>query len=135
MVNGPRNTIPTNSCTNILSDGTAIFDSGFPSLMMVDQNASGITADNKDMNRALYSVTLTTVQAAKNTIILSGTQPANINIIFPAWQKGWTVVNNCTGGYVICKTPSGTGVIVYAGSTALIYGTDTYILTKIPASF
>lgn len=215
-VNGSKNTIPTDSSSTTLNNGTATFDSGFPPLTMVAQNAGGIPPDGKDLNGALYSVTLkqqwqdmgggypfnsdfasaisgypkgamiqnsnldglwlsttnnnnnspentngvltgwvpvenygntvitglgassltlTAIQAAKETIILSGRLTANINIVFPAWQKSWTVVNNCTGGYVICKTPSGSGVIVYAGSTALIYGNGTSILTKTPSSF
>lgn len=67
------------------------------------------------------SVTLTTLQAAKPRISLSGTLTANINLVFPAWVRSWTVVNNCTGAFsVTCKTPSGTGVTIPSGLTAVI---------------
>lgn len=69
------------------------------------------------------SVTLTTLQAAKPRINLSGTLTANINLVFPAWVRSWTVVNNCTGNFsVTCKTPSGTGVAIPTALTAVING-------------
>lgn len=74
------------------------------------------------------SVTLTTLQAAKPRINLSGTLTANINLVFPAWVRSWTVVNNCTGAFsVTCKTPSGTGVSIPSGTTRNIYGDGTNI--------
>lgn len=74
------------------------------------------------------SVTLTTLQAAKARINLSGTLTANINLVFPAWVKSWTVANNCTGNFsVTCKTPSGSGVAILAGFTAVINGDGTNI--------
>ncbi len=69
------------------------------------------------------SVTLTTLQAAKPRITLAGTLTANINLVFPAWIRSWTVVNNCTGNFLVtCKTPSGTGVAIPTGLTAVING-------------
>lgn len=74
------------------------------------------------------SVTLTTLQAAKTRINLSGTLTANINLVFPAWVRSWTVANNCTGNFsVTCKTPAGTGVTIPAGFTAVINGDGTNI--------
>lgn len=75
------------------------------------------------------SITLTTLQASKDRIILSGSLTANINIVVPAWNKSWTIVNNCTGAYsVTIKTPSGTGVeIPSGGATSKIYGDGTNI--------
>lgn len=74
------------------------------------------------------SVTLTTLQAAKPRINLSGTLTANINLVFPAWVRTWTVVNNCTGAFsVTCKTPSGSGVVIASGVTAVINGDGTNI--------
>ncbi|HDQ4772002.1 TPA: tail fiber protein [Yersinia enterocolitica] len=56
---------------------------------------------------------------------------ANINLIFPAWSKSWTIVNNCTGAFsVTCKTPSGTGIAVAAGSTVRIIGNGTNIISN-----
>lgn len=77
---------------------------------------------------AAASVTLTTLQAAKSRITLAGTLTANINLIFPAWVNTWVVVNNCTGTFsVTCKTPSGTGVTIPNGLTAVINGDGTNI--------
>lgn len=74
------------------------------------------------------SVTLTTLQAAKDRIVLSGTLTSNINIILPAWFKSWTVVNGCTGNFsVTVKTASGTGVTLPNGLTAILYGDGTNI--------
>jgi len=69
------------------------------------------------------SVTLTTLQAAKDRIVLSGALTANINVILPAWIKSWTVVNACTGNYsATIKTASGTGVTLPSGLTVNIFG-------------
>lgn len=77
---------------------------------------------------AAANITLTTLQAAKPRITLAGTLTANINLVFPAWVRGWTVVNNCTGAFsVTCKTPSGTGVAIPTGLTASISGDGTNI--------
>jgi len=70
---------------------------------------------------ASSSVILTTLQAAKTRITLAGTLTSNINLTFPAWTRSWTVVNNCVGAFsVTCKTPSGTGVVIGSGISALI---------------
>ncbi len=68
------------------------------------------------------SITLSSLQAAKERIILTGTLTANINLIFPEWIKGWVVHNNCTGPYSItCKTSSGSGVVVIPGLVSRIF--------------
>ena len=75
------------------------------------------------------SVTLTPMQSAKDRIILTGNLTSNISINFPAWMKSWTVVNNCSGNFVvICKTTSGSGISVSAGSTEKIYSDGVNIL-------
>jgi len=67
------------------------------------------------------SITLSTLQAAKDKIILSGTLTTNINLTFPAWKKNWVVVNNCSGNFTVtCKTTAGTGTAVSSGVTARI---------------
>lgn len=77
---------------------------------------------------AAANVTLSTLQAGKARITIAGTLTANINLIFPAWKRGWKVVNNCTGAFsVTCKTPSGTGVAIPTGLTASISGDGTNI--------
>lgn len=59
------------------------------------------------------TVTLTPAQAAKNTIVLTGTLTANIQVIFPTWLKAWDVFNNTTGAFTVtAKTLSGAGVVL-----------------------
>ncbi|WP_312293247.1 glycine-rich domain-containing protein [Atlantibacter hermannii] len=75
------------------------------------------------------SVTLSTLQASRDRILLTGTLTANINVIVPSWRKSWTVVNNCSGAFTVTfKTTSGTGVTIPAGFTAEVVcdGTDIY---------
>ncbi|HDU2642889.1 TPA: hypothetical protein RFB65_001874 [Yersinia enterocolitica] len=80
---------------------------------------------------AAANVTLTALQAANERITLAGILTANINLVFPAWSKSWTIVNNCTGAFsVTCKTPSGTGIAVAAGSTVRIIGNGTNIISN-----
>ncbi|WP_313707743.1 glycine-rich domain-containing protein [Atlantibacter hermannii] len=75
------------------------------------------------------SVTLSTLQASRDRIVLTGTLTANINVIVPAWRKSWTVVNNCSGAFTVTfKTTSGAGVSIPSGFTADVVcdGTDIY---------
>ncbi|MCC7579570.1 hypothetical protein H8V75_11605 [Enterobacter roggenkampii] len=75
------------------------------------------------------SVTLTTLEASRERIVLSGTLTANINLIVPAWRKKWTVVNNCSGSFsVTIKTTSGTGIAIPAGMTAYVLGDGTNVV-------
>jgi len=57
-VNGNKNTIPTDSTPDTLSDGVATFDTGFPPITMQPISAGGRPPSGKDMNGVLYSVTL-----------------------------------------------------------------------------
>lgn len=85
----------------------------------VPQNNYGIT---QITGLAGSSVTMSSLQAAKDRIILTGTLTANINLIFPAWIKSWVVHNNCTGNFsVTCKTTSGNGVVVIPGLVSRIF--------------
>jgi len=78
---------------------------------------------------AASSVTLTSLQAAKNIIKLSGTLTSNINVVIPAWVRRWVIVNGCTGSYTVTvKTPSGTGVSISSGATANVTGDGTNIV-------
>lgn len=210
-VNGDRNVIPTDSSTVTDNAGVATFNRGFPPITMQPLSAGGIPPSGKDMNGALYavslqqqwqnagmtypfdadfsttiggypkgalipnslytgqwlnlneanvnspespigsrtgwvplgnygttsvtglsnaSVTLSSIQAAKDRLILTGTLTANINLVFPAWMKSWTVVNSTTGAFsVVLKTASGSGVVSTSGVTTKIY-CDGTIITK-----
>lgn len=71
------------------------------------------------------NVTLTSLQAGKDIIIISGTITGNLNLIFPTYVKTWTVVNNTSGAYTItAKTASGTGVAVSGVSAIMGDGTN-----------
>ncbi len=68
------------------------------------------------------SIVMSSLQAAKDRIIISGTLTANVNLIFPAWIKSWVVHNNCTGNFTItCRTASGTGVVVIPGLVSRLF--------------
>lgn len=68
------------------------------------------------------SLVMSSLQAAKDRIILTGTLTANVNLIFPAWIKSWVVYNNCTGNFSItCKTATGTGVTVIPGLASRLF--------------
>ncbi|WP_459176989.1 hypothetical protein [Ewingella americana] len=106
--NNPENT------TSALTGWIPFAQSGFTAI-------TGLASSN---------VTLTTLQAAKPRITLAGTLTSNINLIFPAWAKDWTIFNSCTGSFsVICKTASGTGVTVPNGTSASLNGDGTNINT------
>lgn len=65
---------------------------------------------------------MSSLQAAKDRIIISGILTANVNLIFPAWIKSWVVHNNCTGNFTItCRTASGSGVVVIPGLVSRIF--------------
>lgn len=58
------------------------------------------------------SITLTSLQAARDEIVVSGTLTANIYLYVPAWIKTWRIINNCTGSYsVIISTSGGTSTV------------------------
>lgn len=68
------------------------------------------------------SIVMSSLQAAKDRIIISGTLTANVNLIFPAWIKSWVVHNNCTGNFTItCRTASGSGVVVIPGLVSRLF--------------
>lgn len=74
------------------------------------------------------NVTLTTAQAAKSKIVLSGVLTGNVQIIFPTWLKNWDIVNNTTGNFsVTCKTAAGTGIVVSQGSLSRVAGDGTNV--------
>lgn len=81
---------------------------------------------------AKTDVTLTALQAAKARIVLTGDLKANVAVIFPAWQKSWTVVNQCTGsGSLICRTKAGAGVVVPKGESREIVGDGSGLVQRI----
>lgn len=98
---------------------TGLLTGWVPSVFYGSTSITGLSSAN---------VTLTSLQAARDRIELSGSLTSNINIIMPAWRKEWTVINNCTGSFsVTVKTSSGTGVSIATGKRATVYGDATNI--------
>lgn len=98
---------------------TGLLTGWVPSVFYGSSSISGLASSN---------VTLTSLQAARERIELSGALTSNINVIVPAWQKAWDFVNNCTGSFTVTvKTASGTGVSVPAGKKTSVYGNGTNV--------
>lgn len=97
----------------------------------VPVNSYGIT----QITMTTGSVVMSSIQASRDRIILTGALTSNVNLIFPSWVKTWTIINNCTGNFnVTLKTLVGAGVIMRARSEVVfcdgdnIYK-DSYIKT------
>lgn len=91
----------------------------------VPLNNYGVT----QLSAAPSSIIMSSMQASKDRILITGTLTANINLVFPSWVKAWTVVNNCTGNYSLtCKTVSGIGVQAFPGIFTKLFcdGTDMF---------
>lgn len=75
------------------------------------------------------TVTLTSLQAARPVIVITGAVTANLNLILPAYTKQWSVINNTTGAFSITvKTASGGGVALRSGVVATVAGDGTNIV-------
>lgn len=74
------------------------------------------------------NVTLTSLQASKSIIFITGTLTANLNLVLPTYVRQWLVVNRATGAFAVTvKTSAGNGVAVNTGSTQQVYGDGTSI--------
>lgn len=71
-------------------------------------------------------VNLTSTQARRDTIIITGALIANAQIVFPATLRSWLVVNNTSGAFAVnVRTAGGSGVNVPPGGFAApveVYG-------------
>lgn len=68
------------------------------------------------------SIVMSSLQAAKDRIIINGALTSNVNLIFPEWIKSWVVHNNCTGNFTItCRTVSGSGVVIISGMVSRLF--------------
>ncbi|WP_447881068.1 glycine-rich domain-containing protein [Serratia fonticola] len=66
------------------------------------------------------SATLTTLQASKDRIIVSGNLTANVYLYFPPWIKDWVIENKTTGLFsVICTTTSPGALSVSSNSSSV----------------
>lgn len=74
------------------------------------------------------NVTLTPAQAARPIISITGALTANVQLVFPAYAKPWTIINNTTGAFSItAKTAAGSGFVLYAGTAQAAYGDGSNI--------
>lgn len=79
------------------------------------------------------SAVMSSIQAAKDRIILTGVLTSNVILTFPNWVKSWVIQNNCTGNFVVtCKTLTGSGINIPTQTTAYLYGDGTNILIDGP---
>jgi hypothetical protein len=113
------NTVAANTASPEVTNGS--LTGWFPS------NNFGLTAVT---GLAATNVTLTSLQAAKDSISLAGTLTAAINVVLTLWTgKRWTIKNNCTGAFALTVIgPTGTGVVVPAGATVTVYCDGTNIV-------
>jgi hypothetical protein len=75
-------------------------------------------------------VTLTSTEAGNSILRFYGTLTGNINVIVPADSHTWVVTNDTTGSYSLTlKTPSGTGVVITQGTSALVFCDGTNVVT------
>lgn len=66
------------------------------------------------------SVTLTTLQASKDRVIVSGNLTTNVYLYFPPWVKDWVVENKTTGIYsIICTTTTPGALSVSSRSSSV----------------
>lgn len=80
--------------------------------------------------------TLTRVEAARDTIVLSGTLVANLNLVLPADLRTWRIVNLTTGSFTTtAKLASSVGVTIPQGgyaSAVEVYGNGSEIYLNVP---
>jgi hypothetical protein len=106
---------------NTVADNTTDPDAGGAGWQPEEAGITPVTMTSSN-------VTLTSLQAARNIIVITGTLTTNLNLVFPAYTKGWTVSNQTTGIFSItCKTAAGSGVIVSQSASTQIWGDGTNI--------
>lgn len=117
------------------TDGTGFWRNGVannttdPEAFGAGWSPEGSGATTVAMSSA--NVTLTALQSARQIVIITGTLTANLNLIFPTYQRQWTIVNNTSGAFsVTCKTASGGGVAVTQGVTVIVYGDGSGIYSS-----
>ena len=80
--------------------------------------------------------TLTRVEAARDTIVLSGTLVTNLNLVLPADLRTWRIVNLTTGSFTTtAKLVSSTGVTIPQGgyaSAVEVYGNGSELYLNVP---
>jgi hypothetical protein len=85
------------------------------------------------------TTTVYPVNAAFESITVTGTLTSNAVLVLPAWAKHWAITNSTTGAFsVTVKTASGNGAVIpQDGSPTDVYGDGTninYVPRNIPAA-
>jgi len=91
----------------------------------------GAITEKLDKAIAGVDVTLTDAEALANAFFrLTGTQSANLNLIVPAGNKKFYVVQHtATGGFTVTvKHPTGSGIAIVNGDITICYADGTNVL-------
>jgi len=91
----------------------------------------GAVTDLLSKTVAGVDITLTDAEALDNAFFrMTGTQTANIDLIVPATNKKFYVVDHtATGGFTITvKHPSGNGIALVNGDTSILYADGTNVV-------
>lgn len=82
------------------------------------------------------NITLTSLQASRPSISITGTITSNIYLFLPSWVKTWKITNNTIGGFSIaCKTASGSSTAtIYPGGSAIVRCDGTNVFFELPSS-
>ena len=101
---------------------------------LLEQAITGVQAITmSNVDYTLSNLNGVSDEARNAVLVVGGTNSAIRNIIAPAVNKTYIIVNNTSGGYAInIKTPSSTGVNIPNGTTGIVYcnGTEFYTVTK-----
>lgn len=72
--------------------------------------------------------TVTTAEARRPIIIISGSLIGAVTLNFPAFQDNWLIDNRCSGNFdVTVKTAAGTGLVIDRAGITPVYGDGTNI--------
>lgn len=101
---------------------------------LLEQAITGVQAITmSNVDYTLSNLNGVSDEARNAVLVVGGTNSAIRNIIAPAVNKTYIIVNNTSGGYAInIKTPSSTGVNIPNGTTGIVYcdGTEFFTVTK-----
>ena len=101
---------------------------------LLEQAITGVQAITMaNVDYTLSNLNGVSDEARNAVLVVGGTNSAIKNIIAPAVNKTYIIVNNTSGGYAVnIKTSSSTGVNIPNGTTGIVYcnGTEFYTVTK-----
>jgi hypothetical protein len=99
---------------------------------LLEQAITGVQAITMaNADKTLTNLNGLADEARNAVLVIGGTNSAIRNIIAPAVNKQYVIVNNTIGGYaIVIKTSSSTGVSIANGTTQIVYcdGTEFYTI-------